>query len=110
MQYYGYGHYYDVGPDFFKILDILPVFIACLYGLVPGLLCIVPAAISEIVWTMQLATSGPMVNLASFLILSLPNVIFIGLLLLIVAGRNCRWSHCNHNWVQQTISVCTLSY
>ncbi len=68
MQFYGCSHYYDVGKDFFKVLDILPVFVACLCGTVPGLLCLIPAAVSEILWTIQLAAPGPLINLASFFI------------------------------------------
>lgn len=70
MEFIGYFYYYDLWPVYFKVLDILPIAIACLYGFVPGLICLIPAAVSECLWILSIHAPGPAINLASFVIIN----------------------------------------
>lgn len=68
MEFAGYFFYYQLGDQYFRVLDILPVMIACVYGLRAGLLCLAPAAVSEILWVIRITAPGPAINLTSFVL------------------------------------------
>ena len=61
------GLYYEQTPQFvWDLGNAILIFVPLLFGLRIGLLCLLPVAVSEIVWFAVIKTVGPLLHLASF--------------------------------------------
>ena len=71
IQIFG-GIYYEQTSQFvWDLGNAILIFVPLLFGPGTGLLCLLPVAVSEIVWFAVLKTAGPLLHLASFSITAL---------------------------------------
>ena len=60
---------YDI-PDFcWGLADGILIIVPLLFGMIAGLICFIPLALSEIIWFIDLSVPGPLLHIASFVII-----------------------------------------
>lgn len=82
IQIFG-GIYYEQTSQFvWDLGNAILIFVPLLFGPGPGLLCLLPVAVSEIIWFAELKAAGPILHLASFSI----TVLILGMASLKIRG------------------------
>lgn len=83
IQIFG-GIYYNQTPEFvWSLANAILTLVPLVFGLRVGLICLIPVAVSEIVWFCKLHTAGPLLHIVSFSV----TVVILGF-----AGRKLRYT------------------
>lgn len=78
MEFLNYSYNFSFGTGFVRIKNLIPFAVATLYGIVPGIACLVPMTVAQIVWVAVISKAGtdlsPFLNLLAIIVA----VIFVG--------------------------------
>jgi len=66
LEIWGYIDYTGVPVFLWKVLDMIPLLAACCFGLSFGILCLMPAVVSELAWFFIKGVPGALLFIASF--------------------------------------------
>lgn len=66
LEIWGYIDYTGVPAFLWKALDIIPLIAACYFGILDGILCLLPAVVSELAWFFIKGVPGALLFIVSF--------------------------------------------
>lgn len=79
MEFLNYSYNFSFGTWFVRTKNLIPFAIAALYGVLPGLACLLPMTTAQIVWVVVISKSGtdlnPLLNLLSIVF----SVVLVGI-------------------------------
>ena len=66
IQILGFAAYQDTPGFFWDLANCILIMAPLLFGLRIGLICLLPMAVSEIIWFLQISAVGPLLHAVSF--------------------------------------------